>query len=234
MIGKQQWSQKTSDWIVGLCCVTSSNVSPYRHQLLNPESKEEPEPPDSPATATHSFSTVLNISGSQNSSILPLCPPHGQVGGNRLQLKLRSVSRPTLTCLGCGQRQFSLYQHYCGCLSGVELNSSRLEIFVVRRIFSDLSLPHAPPHHRLRLPVRLDHSRLHRGPGRDGLRLAGAHRPGTGGRPDRQAGRGGAHQDIQGQHLSSALARLGPEREPTFPFHQLIFLFSSFRTAASG
>ena len=79
MIGKQQWSQKTSDWIVGLCCVTSSNVSPYRHQLLNPESKEEPEPPDSPATATHSFSTVLNINGSHHSSILPLCPPHGQV-----------------------------------------------------------------------------------------------------------------------------------------------------------
>ena len=52
------------------------------HHLLNPESKEEPEPPDPDCQeATHSFSTVLNINTTHQSSFLPICPPHGPVGG---------------------------------------------------------------------------------------------------------------------------------------------------------
>merc|ERR1719232_1110928 len=61
----------------------------------------EPPDPDTPNTATHSFSTVLNINGSDQSSFLPLCPPHGKVGHYlTLLLTTSSIFLSAWTILG--------------------------------------------------------------------------------------------------------------------------------------
>merc|ERR1719232_850236 len=61
----------------------------------------EPPDPDTPNTATHSFSTVLNINGSHQSSFLPLCPPHGKVGHYlTLLLTTSSIFLSAWTILG--------------------------------------------------------------------------------------------------------------------------------------
>jgi len=72
------------------------------HHLLNPESKEEPEPPDPDCQeATHSFSTVLNINTTHQSSFLPICPPHGPVAHYlTLLLTTSSVFLSAWTILG--------------------------------------------------------------------------------------------------------------------------------------
>jgi len=63
--------------------------------------KEHVLDPDTPNTATHSFSTVLNINGSHQSSLLPLCPPHGPVAHYlTLVLTTSSVFLSAWTILG--------------------------------------------------------------------------------------------------------------------------------------